>query len=99
MGVLLRVLRWCTLGAARTWRGAVVSFEVDGDPTLGAGKVGTLCGGPSCRLMVSSRSILVCLNFSFVEINKLASNTFNKSAAARSVLSDWEIVGIRQCVG
>jgi hypothetical protein len=54
MGVLLRVFRWCTLEAMRTLRGAVVSLEVLGAPTLGAGAVGTLCGGPSCRIVVSS---------------------------------------------
>ena len=39
------------------------------------------------------------LYFSFVDNNRLASKTVNKSAAARSVWLDYKIDGIRQCVG
>ena len=66
-------------------RGAVVLFDVDGAPTLGGAAVGTLCGGLSCRMAVSSFNIRACLILLFVESNKRASATFNKYAAARSV--------------
>ena len=79
--------------------GAVVLFDDDGSPTLGGAAVGTLCGGPSWRMLVSSFSIFACFIFSVVDSNRLDSAIFNKSAAARSVRSASDSRGILQCVG
>ena len=80
-------------------RGDVVLFDDDGPPTLGGAVVGTLCGGPSWRMVVSSFNILACLILFFVDSNKLYSAIVNKSAAARSVRSASDICGVLQCVG
>ena len=70
MRVLRQVCHWCTLRAAYTTHGDVILLDVDGDPTLGAGGVATLCGGDLLRMVVSSLSIIACLNFSFIDNEK-----------------------------
>ena len=75
-----------------------MSSDVVGAPTLGAGPF-TLGTRPVFSISVISFIILACFSFVFVDFEKVSFAAFNSSAAAMSVMSPSEIVGILQWVG
>ena len=85
-------------GAAWITLGSVVSSDFVGAPTLGAGPF-TLGARPVFSISINSLMIFACFIFVLVDREKVSFAAFNSSAAAMSVMSPSEIVGILQCVG
>ena len=75
-----------------------MSSDAVGAPTLGAGPL-TLGNQPAFITLVILFMIFTCFSFVLVNFEKVSFAAFNSSAAAISVMSSSEIVGILQWVG
>ena len=81
-----------------TLRAAVLS-DVIGVPTLGGVGVSTGNVGRLRRISMSCWTIHVCCILFFVGSDTVVLGSFNNSAAANTVLSSFDVVGVLQCVG
>ena len=99
IGVLLLVFRWWICFVPRTTLGAVVSCDVLGAPTLGGLGASTLGGGRFLRILVSCCNIFACSIFNCVGRDAVSSKTWTNSAAAISVLSSSDMLGMVQWAG
>ena len=99
MGMLLRVCRWCTKRVPRITVGDVVSLDVDGVPTLGAGMLSTLDSGLLVKMLVSFRSAVAWRSLALAVGGVMALSSRSMTSAAKMVSSPSEMVGSWQFVG
>ena len=99
MGVLARVLRWCTKRVARTVCLFVGSVDDDGRPTLGTALSPTLGAGRLVIIVVNCWRTVACFALIAALAGIVGWNSRTNSVAAMIVLSSSEMVGSLQWAG
>ena len=79
--------------------GDVVSLDVDGVPTLGAGMLSTLDSGLLVKMLVSFCSVVAWWSLALAVGGVMALSSRSMTSAAKMVSSPLEIVGSWQFVG
>ena len=102
-GLLCLVLRWCVRLVLRRVVGCVGFDDVDGMPSDGVGVVSTLGSRPPCvglcNISVSCFRILTCCRRWAAVSGSFPFSASRRSAAAATMRSPSEIVGVLQCAG